>query len=92
MPEPENRPPKPSPLPEDRGKTSGGALAGLGVQFAAAIVGCVLLGNWIDGRYGTRPWGVLIGAAVGFASGFYSIFRAAKAEEARDSNERTRGK
>jgi ATP synthase protein I len=79
--------PKPNPLPEQDGKGSGSALAGLGMQFGAAIVLCVLVGNWIDGRYATGPWGVLVGALTGFAAGFYSIFRAAKADEARHQAE-----
>lgn len=78
-------PQRPNPLPDQDGSKGGSPLAGLGLQFGAAIVVCVLVGNWIDKRYGSAPWGVLIGAGVGFAAGFYSIFRAAKADEARQS-------
>ena len=76
-----------SPLPEDNDRSGrGGALAGLGFQFAAAIVLGVLGGNWIDGRYRTAPWGVLIGAATGFAAGLYSIIRAASGEAKREAD------
>ena len=82
----------PDPLPGEGGK-SGSALAGLGLQFGVAIVVCVLVGNWVDKRYGTGPWGVLVGAGVGFAAGFHSIFRAAKADEIRDKTGKdSRGK
>mgnify|MGYP001359602902 FL=1 len=71
-------------------------MASLGIQFAGAIVVCVLLGNWIDGRFMTSPWGVLIGAATGFGAGFYSILRAVSRQsrlgKRPDSDARGRGK
>lgn len=69
------RPDRPDPLPGDYTKGGGTGAAGLGFTFAATLVLCVLLGNWIDGRYKTDPWGVLIGAAVGFGGGFYNLIR-----------------
>ena len=58
-------------------RSSHGQLIGLGAQFAAAIVLFVFVGQWVDRRFGTGPWGVLVGAAVGFATGFYALLRAA---------------
>jgi len=58
--------------------SSHGQLIGLGVQFAAAIVLCVFVGQWVDRRFGAGPWGVLVGAGVGFAAGFYALLRAAR--------------
>ena len=85
----DKKPPTPNPLPDQEGGgASGSALAGMGLQFGAAIVLCVLAGNWVDGRYATGPWGVMIGAVVGFAAGFYSLFRAAKVDEARHKSGR----
>ena len=59
-------------------------MASLGFQFAGDMVLCVLVGNWIDGRYKTGPWGVLVGAATGFAVGFYNIFRVVSRQEPKD--------
>jgi F0F1-type ATP synthase assembly protein I len=49
--------------------------AGLGVTFAAAVVLFTLGGNWLDGRLGTGPWGVLLGVAAGFTLGFLWMYR-----------------
>ena len=31
----------------------------MGVVFVISIGGAVLLGRWLDGRYGTAPWGFI---------------------------------
>lgn len=31
-------------------------------------------GNWLDGRFGTKPLFVLLGVFVGFGAGFYSMY------------------
>jgi F0F1-type ATP synthase assembly protein I len=49
--------------------------AGLGVTFAAAIVLCTLAGNWVDGRFGTGPWGVMLGVFGGFALSLAWVYR-----------------
>ena len=62
-------------------------LAGLGIELAAAVVGLTLLGIWIDRRFESAPWGVVIGASIGLVGGFYNFVRAAiraAGESARD--------
>ena len=49
--------------------------SGLGIEFAAAVAGCTLVGYWIDRRYECRPWGILIGAMVGLIGGMYNLIR-----------------
>lgn len=39
------------------------------------IVLGLLLGLWLDGRWGTRPWLAVIGVVLGIAAGFYNFFR-----------------
>jgi F0F1-type ATP synthase assembly protein I len=56
-----------------------GKLAGLGFQLTIAILFCGYLGQLADRWLGTSPWGLIAGAFVGFAAGFYAIYRAAKA-------------
>jgi ATP synthase protein I len=48
---------------------------GVGLQFAAAIVLFLLLGQWLDERLGTEPWLLIAGVMVGAAGGFYSLYR-----------------
>lgn len=42
------------------------ALAGTAV---AELVIPVLIGAWVDRRYGSAPWGLLLGAVMGFVGG-----------------------
>lgn len=52
-----------------------GEVAGVGLQFALAIVLFLLLGRWLDERLGTEPWLLLLGVVVGAVGGFYSMYR-----------------
>ncbi len=47
----------------------------IGIEFAAAIVLCVLLGWWLDNRWHTAPWLTLAGLALGFSAGLYRMIR-----------------
>lgn len=53
--------------------------SGIGIEFAAAVAGFALVGYWIDRRYGSSPWGVLIGAVLGLLGGTYNLVRASLA-------------
>ena len=56
-------------------RTSGLRLAGVGVEFAAAVAGLSLLGYWIDRHFGTGPWALLLGAGLGIVGGTYNLIR-----------------
>jgi ATP synthase protein I len=49
--------------------------SGIGFELAGAIAGFALLGYWIDGRYGTSPWGILAGVCIGIIGGLYNLVR-----------------
>jgi F0F1-type ATP synthase assembly protein I len=54
------------------------ALAGIGIEFAAAVGGFCLLGFWIDRHWQIEGhWGVLICAMLGIAGGMYNMIRQA---------------
>jgi ATP synthase protein I len=36
----------------------------------------LLLGWWLDARWGTGPWLLLVGILLGIGAGFYNFFRA----------------
>ena len=55
--------------------TGGSQLAAGGLQFAAAIVGAVFGGIWLDKKLGTSPWMVVVLVFLGAALGFYSLYR-----------------
>ena len=67
----------------------------LGFEWAAAVGGLTGLGFWIDRKYGTEPWGVVIGLVLGFVGGTYNFIKgvqraarenAARAAEAEGKN------
>ncbi len=51
------------------------ALAGLGIQFFAAIVLFVVLGNWFDTRLGSAPLFLLSGLFLGGGGTFFLSYR-----------------
>ena len=53
-------------------------MAGVGIEFVVAVALFAGIGYAIDRWRGTGPWGVLIGAAIGFAVGLRAMIRAAK--------------
>jgi F0F1-type ATP synthase assembly protein I len=57
------------------GPPSGLEFAGLGFQFAAAIIVFLYLGKWLDAKFGTAPWLLLVGVFVGAGGGFYAMYR-----------------
>lgn len=64
---------KPSELSE--GYRKAGPYMGLGIQFAASVIGCFLLGRWIDGKLETASIGALIGFLLGTVVGMVSLIR-----------------
>jgi F0F1-type ATP synthase assembly protein I len=83
-------------MPDDTKRTGervsaglGGAeFAGLGLQFAFAILVFAAAGVWLDGRLGSSPWFTIIGVFAGAAGGFYSMYRKVMAAQRRDAERR----
>lgn len=57
---------------------SGSEFAGMGVQFAMAVVLSAFAGVWLDKRLGTSPLFVLLLVLIGAAGGFWSMVRRLK--------------
>ena len=49
--------------------------SGVGLELAGETAGLALVGYWIDGRFGTRPWGTLIGVVIGIVGGLYNLIK-----------------
>jgi F0F1-type ATP synthase assembly protein I len=49
--------------------------SGVGVELAGATAGLALAGYWIDGKFGTAPWGILIGVVIGIVGGLYNLIK-----------------
>ncbi|MBQ4335475.1 MAG: AtpZ/AtpI family protein [Myxococcaceae bacterium] len=48
-------------------------------QLVASILLPTLLGWWLDGKFGARPWLMLTGAIIGIAVGLFGFIRTALA-------------
>ena len=49
--------------------------SGIGLELAGATAGLALLGYWIDGHFGTRPWGIIGGVIIGLVGGLYNLVK-----------------
>jgi F0F1-type ATP synthase assembly protein I len=49
--------------------------SGVGLELAGATAGLALVGYWIDGKFGTSPWGILGGVIIGIAGGLYNMVK-----------------
>jgi ATP synthase protein I len=61
---------------------SAGRISAVGMEFAGAVIGCLLIGYWIDGKIGTSPWLTIVGVVLGSVAGFRALYRAAKVMQA----------
>jgi hypothetical protein len=61
--------PAPTPAKDDRRFYVFGikALGTMTALIAVPAVAASLVGNWLDGRFGTRPYGLVVSMALGFA-------------------------
>ena len=50
---------------------------GLGLEMAVGVGLGVFVGAWLDRKYHCDPWGVVIGAILGFAGGTYLLIKEA---------------
>jgi F0F1-type ATP synthase assembly protein I len=68
---------------------SGGDFAGLGIQFAAAIIVFLFAGQWVDDKLGTNGLFTIAGVLIGAGGAFYSMYRKITAAQRRDDEERS---
>ncbi|MCK6446364.1 MAG: AtpZ/AtpI family protein [Planctomycetes bacterium] len=81
------------PRPPD-GRPGGGAdfgrYAGLGLQYALTVVLLTGLGWWLDARWETTPWLLVVGAVLGSVAGFVNLVRAVPRSRPRPNSTRPR--
>ena len=78
------------PEPSSRKSLSGADFAGVGMQFAVAIIVFLFAGQWLDNRLGTNGLFTIAGVFVGGGAAFYSMYRKITAAQRRDDEERKR--
>ena len=60
------------PKPDD---SNLGQYLGYGLQIGVGVALGAWVGNWLDQKYHWSPWGILVGASLGLASGMYMLIR-----------------
>lgn len=63
-------------------------MAGLGTELAGGIVGFVLLGWWIDRKFGTSPTWLIVGSVLGGVGGMVHLIKRAIAFQRDDQASR----
>lgn len=66
------------PSPSDNERMRLYRIAGAGFEFTATVLTCLLAGFLVDKWLDSKPVGLLIGLAVGFAVGLYQLVRLTK--------------
>ncbi len=76
-------------MPKEREGAAGDLISysGLGLQFAATVVLFAFAGRWLDERWNTSPWFLLVGVFLGFGLGLYSMIK----KQPASSRPRSRG-
>jgi F0F1-type ATP synthase assembly protein I len=69
---------------------SGADFAGVGMQFAIAIIVFLFAGQWLDNRLGTNGLFTIAGVFVGGGAAFYNLYRKITAAQRRDDEERAK--
>ncbi|HEX9381877.1 MAG TPA: AtpZ/AtpI family protein [Gemmatimonadaceae bacterium] len=67
---------------------SGADFAGVGLQFAFAIIVFLYAGQWLDNRLGTNGLFTIAGVFIGAAAAFYNMYRKISAAQKQDDEDR----
>jgi F0F1-type ATP synthase assembly protein I len=78
------------PQPNSGKSLSGADFAGVGIQFAFAIIVFLFAGQWLDRRLGTNGLFTIAGVFVGGGAAFYNMYRKITAAQRRDDEARKR--
>ena len=52
-----------------------GRFLGIGLEMAVGVTLGVLVGGWLDRRYGWHGYGLLVGVGLGLAAGMYLLLQ-----------------
>lgn len=69
-------------------RLSGADFAGVGLQFAFAIIVFLYAGQWLDNRLGTNGIFTIAGVFIGAGAAFYNMYRKISAAQEQDDEDR----
>lgn len=61
----------------------------VGLELGISVLIGLLFGMWLDGRWGTGPWLMLVGLALGLVAGFRAVLRAVQRADRADATDRS---
>lgn len=67
-----------------RGLKRTASLSSVGLELGLAVGLGYLIGDFVDEKWDTTPWGMIICIVIGSAAGFLSLYRAVKRVERQD--------
>ncbi len=67
---------------------SGADFAGVGLQFAFAIIVFLYAGQWLDNRLGTNGLFTIAGVFIGAGAAFYNMYRKISGAQKQDDEDR----
>ncbi|MBF0106211.1 MAG: AtpZ/AtpI family protein [Deltaproteobacteria bacterium] len=67
--------PSPDPSPQQSALYTYAKFSGFGLQLGASFLLGIYGGKYLDGQLDTRPLFLVIGALLGMAAGFYSVYK-----------------
>jgi F0F1-type ATP synthase assembly protein I len=76
------------PQPSSKKSLPGADFAGVGIQFAVAIIAFLFAGQWVDDKLGTNGLFTIAGVFIGGGAAFYNMYRKITAAQRRDDEER----
>ena len=50
-------------------------VAQVGATLAVTLIGCLLIGLWVDSTFGCKPWGIVGFMLLGVASSSYGVYK-----------------
>lgn len=54
------------------------AMAGMGLELAITVILVAVCGHWLDRFWGTKPWLLVLGAALGMTVAMVNLVRKAR--------------
>jgi F0F1-type ATP synthase assembly protein I len=55
--------------------THWGRFATIGLEAGVGVILGVVVGSWLDKKFGWEPWGLLVSTLLGTAAGMYQLVR-----------------
>ena len=65
----------PDERPENDDKGGWGRHLSVGLEMLVGVVLGVVVGQWLDRRFGLAPWGTVVGVMLGVAGGMYLLIK-----------------